>query len=235
MRLTRTVLTALLVAVALVLQVTVLARLHLPGAVPDVLLLTVLALSLVYGHVGGALTGFFAGLLADVAPPADHAVGRYALVLCVIGYAAGLTKPETGQHRSATVPMLVVAGGALSSTLLYAGVGALVGDTVARDVGLTQLLVTATIYDLLLAPFTVPLLMSLARRLESDPLAGENTSGTAAGGDSSAGWLPRAGTGLRTRAPRRSRYGRAAGGPRSTLLSRSARSRAGCIKGIKRL
>ncbi|MEO3754909.1 rod shape-determining protein MreD [Streptomyces sp. B6B3] len=233
MRLSRTVLAALLVVVALVIQVTVLARLQLPGAVPDLLLLTVLALALVYGHVGGALTGFFAGLVADLAPPADHAVGRYALVLCVIGYAAGLTKPETGQHRSATVPMLVVAAGAASSTLLYAGVGSLVGDTAARDVGLTSLLLTATIYDLLLAPFTVPLVMGLARKLETDPLAGEGGSGSAAGGDTAVAWLG-GGSGLRTRAPRRSRYGRA-GGSRGSLLSRSARGRVGRIKGVKRL
>jgi rod shape-determining protein MreD len=236
MRLSRTVLATLLVAVALVLQVTVLARLQLPGAVPDLLLLTVLALALVYGHVGGALTGFFAGLLADLAPPADHAVGRYALVLCVIGYAAGLTKPDTGQHRSATVPMLVVAAGALSSTLLYAGVGSLVGDTAARNVGLTSLLLTATIYDLLLAPFIVPLIMAMARRLDSDPLAGESGSGSAAGGEAAVAWL--GGTGLRTRsrAPRRSRYGRAGGSvSRTALLTRSARTRAGRIKGVKRL
>ncbi|MDT0342753.1 rod shape-determining protein MreD [Streptomyces litchfieldiae] len=235
MRVSRTLLAAVLVVVALVLQVSVLARLQLPGAVPDLLLLTVLALALVYGHVGGCLTGFLAGLMADLAPPADHAVGRYALVLCVIGYAAGLTKPENGQHRSATVPMLVVAAGAASSTLLYAGVGALVGDTAARDVGLTNLLVTATVYDLLLAPFTVPLVMGMARRLESDPLSGDGGSGGSAG-DTSVSWLG-GGTGLRTRAPRRTRYGKAArlGGQRSTLLSRSARNRAGRIKGVKRL
>ncbi|WP_064674605.1 rod shape-determining protein MreD, partial [Streptomyces albus] len=138
----RMLLTAALVVVALVVQVAVLARLQLPGAVPDLLLLVVLGLALVYGHTAGALVGFFAGLLADIAPPADHAVGRYALVLCLIGYAAGLTKPEGGAHRSATVPMLVVASAAICSTLLYAGVGALVGDTAARQVGLTGLLIT---------------------------------------------------------------------------------------------
>ena len=101
MRVNRILLSSSLIVVALVLQVSVLARLHLPGAVPDLLLLTVLGLALVYGHVGGALVGFAAGLLADLAPPADHAAGRYALVLCVIGYLAGLVKPETGQVKSA--------------------------------------------------------------------------------------------------------------------------------------
>lgn len=240
MALSRTLLATALAVVALVFQVSVLARLGLPGAVPDLLLLTVLALALVYGHTGGALVGFGAGLLADLAPPADHAVGRYALVLCVVGYAAGLTRPETGQHRSATAPMFVVGAGALSSTLLYAGVGALVGDSPARNVGLGGLLFTATLYDLLLAPFTVPLVMATARRLESDPLAGEaGKPGAAAGGSSATAWLTASGTGLRTRSGRRGgRYGRGGAGigiQRGTLLSRSARNRAGRIKGVKRL
>src|SRR5882757_9511507 len=170
MRFNRMLLSATLVVVALVIQVTVLSRLQLPGAVPDLMLLVVLALAFVYGHVSGALIGFCAGLLADLAPPADHAAGRYALVLCVIGYLAGLARPENGQIRSALGPMFVVVAAAVGSTLLYAGVGALVGDNAARHVGLVNLLVTAAIYDLLLAPFTVPFIMWLARRADNDPL-----------------------------------------------------------------
>ncbi|WP_033306395.1 rod shape-determining protein MreD [Streptomyces iakyrus] len=222
MRVNRILLSSALVVVALVIQVSVLARLHLPGAVPDLLLLTVLGLALVYGHVGGALVGFGAGLLADLAPPADHAAGRYALVLCVIGYLAGLVKPETGQLKSATGPMAVVVAAAVGSTLLYAGVGALVGDTAARHVGLGSLLFTAALYDLLLAPFVVPGIMALARRAENDPLA-ESTSAKAT--DISTGWLS-GGTGLKI------------GSQRNGLRVKAARARmarAGRIKGVKRL
>ena len=221
MKLNRILLSAALVVVALVVQVSVLARLQLPGAVPDLVLLTVVALALVYGHVSGALIGFGAGLLSDLAPPADHAAGRYALVLCVIGYVVGLTRPEKGQIRSATGPMAVVVAAAIGSTLLYAGVGALVGDTAARHVGLGSLLFTAAVYDLLLAPFTVPLIMALARRAENDPLA-ESGGG---GADVASGWLS-SGTGLRI------------GSQRSGLRVKAARSRAsraGRIKGVKRL
>ncbi|MCX4998276.1 rod shape-determining protein MreD [Streptomyces longwoodensis] len=223
MRVNRILLSTALVVVALVVQVSVLARLHLPGAVPDLLLLTVLALAMVYGHVGGALVGFGAGLLADLAPPADHAAGRYALVLCVIGYVAGLVKPENGRLKSATGPMLVVVGAAVGSTLLYAGVGALVGDTAARHVGLPGLLFSAALYDLLLAPFVVPAVMALARRAENDPLA--ETTSAAKATDISSGWLA-SGTGLRI------------GGQRGGLrmkASRARTARAGRIKGVKRL
>jgi rod shape-determining protein MreD len=180
LRLNRVLLSTLLVVIALVVQVCVLARLQLPGAVPDLLLLVVLGLALVYGHTGGALIGFGAGLLADLAPPADHAAGRYALVLCGIGYLAGLAKPETGQLRSATGPMLVVVAAAIGSTLLYAGVGQLVGDDAAHHAGLSKLLFTAALYDLLLAPFTVPLIMGMARKSENDPMA-DNSGGSRIG------------------------------------------------------
>ncbi|MEU2131057.1 rod shape-determining protein MreD [Streptomyces sp. NPDC018352] len=216
MRLNRILLSTVLVVVALVVQVSVLARLQLPGAVPDLVLLVVLALAFVYGHVSGALIGFGAGLLADLAPPADHAAGRYALVLCLIGYLAGLAKPESGQLKSAMVPMIGVVAAAIGSTLLYA----MVGDTAARHVGLGSLLFTAAVYDLLLAPFVVPLVMAIARRTVNDPL-----SDASGGGDVAAGWLA-SGTGLRIGSQR--------GGLR-VKAARSRAARAGRIKGVKRL
>ncbi|WP_029391576.1 rod shape-determining protein MreD [Streptomyces xiaopingdaonensis] len=229
----RVLLSAFLVVVALIVQVSVLARLQLPGAVPDLLLLTVLGLAMVYGHTAGAAIGFFAGLLADLAPPADHAVGRYALVLCLIGYAAGLTRPEKGGHRSATVPMLVVACTAAASTLLYAGVGALVGDTAARSAGLGALVLTATVYDLLLAPFTVPWIMWLARRTEKkDPMA--ETSGLSDrlfGLSGGTGLGLGGGTGLLGRG----RSGRSGVGGGKSVIRRSSRGKVGKIKGVKKL
>ncbi|MCB5164374.1 rod shape-determining protein MreD [Streptomyces bambusae] len=223
MRFNRILLASSLVVVALVVQVTILGRLQLPGAVPDLVLLTVIALALVYGHTSGAVIGFGAGLLSDLAPPADHAAGRYALVLCLIGYVAGLVRPDNGRFRSAWGPLLTVVAAALGSTLLYAGVGALVGDTAARHVGLTGLLFTAAFYDLLLAPFTVPFIMALARRAENDPMAVEANGGPPQGTDVSSGWLS-GGTGLRI------------GSQRGGLRLRTARSRAGRagrIKGVK--
>ncbi|WP_371481560.1 rod shape-determining protein MreD [Kitasatospora sp. NBC_00315] len=180
MRLIRIPVSAVLVLLGLVLQVSVFGRLQLPGATPDVLLLVVVGLAMVYGPTGGCLVGFAAGLLADVAPPSDHAIGRYALVLCLVGYGAGLLRGEHGRQRSVAGALLVVGGAAVVSTLLYAMVGALVGDTAARHVGLVGLVLSALLYDLLLAPFVVPVVMLAARRFEHDPVAA--ASGDGAGG-----------------------------------------------------
>ncbi|MFD5467319.1 rod shape-determining protein MreD [Kitasatospora sp. NPDC127059] len=171
MRLARIPVSAVLILFGLILQVSVFGRLQLPGATPDILLLVVVGLAMVYGPTGGCLVGFSAGLLADLAPPSDHAIGRYALVLCLMGYAAGLLRPEHGRQRSVSSALLVVGAAAIASTLLYAMVGALVGDTAARHVGLVGLVISALLYDLLLAPFVVPLVMLLGRRFGRDPVA----------------------------------------------------------------
>ena len=66
-----------------------LARLPLPGAAPDLLLVLVVALRARRGsRCPGLLTGFVAGLLADLG--ADHELGRLALAYAVVGYLAGL-------------------------------------------------------------------------------------------------------------------------------------------------
>ncbi|QMU75530.1 rod shape-determining protein MreD [Streptacidiphilus sp. PB12-B1b] len=179
MWLNRILLSTALIVVGLVVQVSVLARLGLPGAVPDLLMLEVIGLSLVYGPVGGSLVGFGTGLLVDIAPPSDHAVGRYALVLCLLGYAVGLLRSDGGYIRSVATPLLVVAAAAFSTTLLYALVGVLVGDAPARHVGLPGLLVTSVLYDVLLAPFVVPGVVALARRTVREPVG---NGGTGLGG-----------------------------------------------------
>ncbi|GAA2154655.1 rod shape-determining protein MreD [Kitasatospora kazusensis] len=181
MRPSRILLAAVLTLLGLVLQVSVLGRLQLPGATPDLLMLIVVGLALVYGPSGGCVVGFAAGLLADLAPPSDHAIGRYALVLCVVGYAVGLLRPEGSRQRSALSALVVVAGAAVVSTLLYAMVGALVGDTAARHVGLTGLVFSALLYDVLLAPFVVPAVMLLARRFDRDPMSAETGDGGGSG------------------------------------------------------
>jgi len=160
---------AVLIVVALVVQVSVLARLGLPGAVPDLLLLVVVGLAMTYGPTAGCAIGFSAGLCADLAPPADHAAGRYAFVLCLAGYFAGMFVSRN-TRRSVLTPIAVVAVAAAATTVMYAAVGAVVGDTAAREVGLTKLMLTAVVYDSILTPFVVPWVMALARKIDPQPM-----------------------------------------------------------------
>ncbi len=162
----RILLATVLVVVALAVQVTLLARLPLPGATPDLLLLVVVSLALAHGPGLGLGTGFAAGLGADLVPPADHEVGRWALVLMLIGYLAGAARAET--RRSAFVPLVVVAVAAAASVLLYAGLGALMDDPNITWDGVSRLLPTAVVYDVVLSAFVVPGVLALTARVEPD-------------------------------------------------------------------
>jgi rod shape-determining protein MreD len=165
----RVVLAVVLLIAALAAQLTILSRLPLPGATPDLVLLVVVALALAHGPAFGLVAGFGAGLASDLVPPADHTIGRWAFVLTVVGYLAGLAKNET--RRSAFVPLIVVAVAAASSVLLYAGLGALMSDTHITWVAVSEILPTAVLYDVVLSAFVVPAVLALADRVEPDPVA----------------------------------------------------------------
>ena len=79
---------------ALVLQTTFFSHLSWPGVVPNLCLLLVVGVALVRGSEFAMVLGFVAGLLLDLAPPADHLAGRWALALIVVGYVAGRVRQD---------------------------------------------------------------------------------------------------------------------------------------------
>jgi rod shape-determining protein MreD len=160
----RVLLTTVLLTTAVLLQVAVLGRIPLPGATPDLVMLVVISLALVQGPNEGAVVGFCGGLLLDVVPPAEGQLGRWALVLALVGWFAG--RAADAAEESALVPVLVVALSSAGSVLLYAGLGYALGDLRVSASAVLAALPTAVLYDVLLAPFVVPLLMRLARRVE---------------------------------------------------------------------
>ena len=160
----RRLVAAAFVLTALLAQVTIVNRLPLPDGRPDLLVIVVVALALVRGPEYGAIIGFMSGLAADVVPPADHTVGRLALAYAVVGYAAGLL--EDAEERSVLATVLVVAGCSAAAVIGYAGVGALIGDERVTAEALRNSLVATVIYDVVLAPFVVPVVSGAARRAE---------------------------------------------------------------------
>ncbi len=96
------------VLVAVLLQPVLVARLPLPGAPPDLVVVVVVAVALAAGPLAGLLSGFGAGLLTDLT--ADHELGRLALAYLLVGAAAGSLAEAT--RRSAVARVLVVAAGA---------------------------------------------------------------------------------------------------------------------------
>lgn len=160
----RGLLSTAVVLTALLLQFDIINRLELPGGHPDLTVLCVVALALAGGPTYGAILGFCAGLAADVMPPADHTIGRLALALAVVGYLAGLV--EDVEERSVVTTVVVVALATGIAVVLFGGIGALLGDVRITAGGLTRSLGAAVIYDVVLAPFVVPLVSGALRRVE---------------------------------------------------------------------
>ena len=152
--------------VALALQVSALPFVAWHGIVPNLVLLVVVAAALSCGSEFAMVLGFAAGLLLDLAPPADHVAGRWALALVVVGYVAGYVRT--------TVPAgaLATAGVVLASSFVGTSVFALSG-MVLRDpaLGVGELLgavLLAMAGDLLLAPLVLWPTRVVLRRVQRE-------------------------------------------------------------------
>ena len=106
---------AILLFVAAILQVSVFSQVHVFGGVPDLLLVTLVAIALLRGSIVGAVGGFFAGLLVDTATLGT--LGLTSLVLTVAGYWIGRYGETTGRDRGhapfssiAVITILYLAG-----------------------------------------------------------------------------------------------------------------------------
>lgn len=162
----RAVLAALLVCVALVLQASVFHALAYQAVVPDLVLLVVVGAGLARGASFGMITGFAAGLLIDLTPPADHVAGRWALALLVVGYLAGAIRPSSlGGRPTATLAVATAAAGSFVGTSVYALTGMLLHETPGFGTILTTILVGLG-YDVVLAPFVLPLVLRAFDRVE---------------------------------------------------------------------
>jgi rod shape-determining protein MreD len=99
-------------------------------------------------------------------PPADHTIGRYALVYCLVGCICGLASQE--MDRSSVVPFVAVAAGALVGSLLYAAVGMLLGDQRATWAIISRMVPLSVLYDVLASPFVVWAVLRVTRSSERD-------------------------------------------------------------------
>ena len=149
------------VAVTVVVQLTIVDRIAFPGgAGPDLVLLVVAALALAGGPLAGVLTGFAAGLALDVAPPGSHFTGQDALVFCLIGYACGLLADQSSGDsaepgHTALFEIVVTAAGAVCGEALVALLGVMLSDPRVTWPAITHVLPAAVAYDVLLCPFVL--------------------------------------------------------------------------------
>jgi rod shape-determining protein MreD len=161
------------VMAALLLQLTLVDRLPSPGGPPDLVLLVTVALGLTCGPTTGLLTGFWAGLALDIAPPASALIGGRALVFCLIGYCCGLLRPLAS--RSALTTLGVAAVAAATGEALYAAAGLMLGSPGITWPAIRAVLPASVLLDVLISPFLVYLVLlavASAHPETESPLAG---------------------------------------------------------------
>ncbi len=152
-----------LLLAAVVLQVSFFGYFAWDGVVPNLVLLVVVAAGLIRGPEFAAALGFVGGLAIDLVPPADHVAGRWALALVVVGYLAGRVRQYDG--RSSVVALSTVAACSFVGTSIYALSGMLLRDPSIPVAEALRVIPEALLYDLLMAPFVLPPVMRLFRRM----------------------------------------------------------------------
>ena len=167
MRVVRGLVFVAVVLLAVVLQVSFFAAFSFDGVVPNLALLVVVAAALTRGPEFAALLGFVGGLAVDLVPPADHLAGRWALALVVVGYLAGRVRADA--ERSIVGALVTVAACSFVGASVFALSGFLLEDSGTPVAEALRVVPQAVAYDLLLAPFVLPLAMRLFRRMRPDP------------------------------------------------------------------
>ncbi len=165
----RSVLMAAVVVLAVVLQVAALPVVAVNGVVPNLVLLVVVAASVVRGPGVGAVVGFCGGLLLDLAPPADHVVGQWALSFVLVAVLAGRVRTQARHSPLAVVGLVAVCS--FVATSVFALTGLLLGDLSLPAGQMVQVVLIALLWDVVVAPLVVPLLMPVFERPTSHELA----------------------------------------------------------------
>jgi rod shape-determining protein MreD len=162
----RAILSAVLLAAALVFQLTVVNRLPLPGAgTPDLVLLLVVTLGLCGGPSAGAVTGFCAGLGVDLAPPGSYLIGEYALAFCLVGYLCGRLRSVVDRSALLTVALAMVA--AAAGEALVALLGLMLSDPQVTWLAVRQVLPAAVLYDIAGVAFVLYAVVRMVRWADS--------------------------------------------------------------------
>jgi rod shape-determining protein MreD len=122
----------LIVFVVSILQVSAFSSISILGASPDVLLVTLVAVGLLRGAVTGAVVGFAAGLIVDVATLGT--LGVTSLLLTLAGFWAGRYGETTGRGRRHAPLVAVLAATAFVQIGGYVLDSLLGGPVVMREV-----------------------------------------------------------------------------------------------------
>jgi rod shape-determining protein MreD len=154
----RALIALLAIAVALILQVSLFPHFAWHGIVPNLCLLVVVGAALTVNAPSAMVLGFAAGVALDLAPPADHVAGRWALALTVVAFLAARVRQDV--KPTATAVVGTVAAASFVGTSIFALTGLLLGESGSVP-DLLEVIAVAVLWDVLLTPIVLPPLMKL--------------------------------------------------------------------------
>jgi rod shape-determining protein MreD len=138
----------LVILAALVIQVSLVADMHLFSATGDVMLLLGIAAGLAGGPERGAIVGFASGIAFDLLLHSPF--GLSALVYCLVGYAVGSFQ-TTVLRSSRWIPVVCAAVASAAGILLFAVIGEVMGQESYVSDELVQIVLVVVVLNSLLA------------------------------------------------------------------------------------
>ncbi len=149
------------VFIAVLIELTLLSRLGIPGATPDLVVVTVVAIAFAMGALQGATAGFAAGVLLDLSPSSDTLVGVNAIIYLIIGFIAGFWVDP----RDRTLPIMIgitalsTGAAALGTAIVDTAIG---GDRV-NWAEVPWITLSSALYGVLLSALIIPLVARISR------------------------------------------------------------------------
>jgi len=138
----------LVVAAALLAQMTVVLDVRVSGVSPEIMYLMPIAAGIVGGPIDGAVVGFVAGIAVDLLSPTP--LGLTALVGTLVGFGVGAVSRGTVREVRG-LPTLVALGASVVAVMLYAVLGAVLGEPQFLHVDLAAVLAVVSIANAVLA------------------------------------------------------------------------------------
>jgi rod shape-determining protein MreD len=135
------------VFVALMAQSTLLNGIRIGGIHPDMVWLLPITAALLDGPETGAIVGFWSGLAFDLVLPTPF--GLSALVGCLLGYSVGLATAAVDKRTAWLKPVAALIG-AVGADMLFAVLGAILGQQQMVRVDFVALFAVVSVSSLIL-------------------------------------------------------------------------------------
>ena len=152
---------SLLALLALLLQSTVITRIHWPLGGPNLVFLLLIPWVLQESPARATIIGFAVGVALDILPPADGILGHWSLTCAITAYALSrYAEASRDIENSPLVETGVYLAGLLGLLLIWGFSGIIMGDVRAGIQFFGNELPKSFLWNAILSPIVIPLIRS---------------------------------------------------------------------------